>query len=373
MLQIYYMRGQGGRAKSNEVKLITKAKTKKIKANLKKSKKGKIKRNKSTTQYDAPVVAQDVLPIENLVSSSPLPFLVVRQFPKLLRVIYANRSALSFLGFPTLEEILGMSLDDIIDPTGWLPEEVKPGLTDNKLVTTLIRDPYTGNSVNKVTTLTYSSYAKIENLEHYSLIFLPPGLGKERDPLTKLKTRTEFYRDLSNLIESLKRKKKAAELSLIFIDLDNFKSVNDVLGHRKGDEVLTEIVKIIQTSIKKTDRVYRYGGDEFVIVVPTIKEIAIRVAERILRQFHSKRDIFPKKKNIHKKLGLSIGISTWYKGLDPIHLIDRADLAMYSAKNSGGMRIAVYNEKENRIDVLHSNLPCSHGLFKRILMRLGIR
>lgn len=136
-------------------------------------------------------------------------------------------------------------------------------------------------------------------------------------------------------------------LSLLMIDIDWFKHYNDFHGHPKGDEVLKRISKLFKSSLRITDKIYRYGGEEFAILLPeTNKEQAIIVAERlqnlILKEsFYGERDSQP-----NKKITISIGIATYPVDASTIQdFIKCADEALYASKRNGRNRITVYNKE----------------------------
>ncbi|MDI3472870.1 MAG: two-component system, cell cycle response regulator [Thermotogaceae bacterium] len=136
-----------------------------------------------------------------------------------------------------------------------------------------------------------------------------------------------------NYLERLiaKSSKERWDFSLIVIDLDNFKQINDAFGHLFGDLVLKKLAKIIKSSIRELDSVFRYGGDEFVVVLPGIsKKIAREIAERLLKNI----------RNVEFEDGIritaSIGISSFPEdGETAQSLFESADRALYISKTLG--------------------------------------
>ncbi len=153
------------------------------------------------------------------------------------------------------------------------------------------------------------------------------------DPLTQAYNRKYFFYILKKEIEKSRRFKYP--LSLIYIDLDDFKKINDTYGHRVGDEILKYFSNLILKNIRKADIFARLGGEEFAILLPEMKvEEAKKVAERLLALIKA-----TPYEGI--KLSASIGI-TQLRDDDTLEtFLDRADKAMYFAKNSGKGRIKV--------------------------------
>ena len=157
------------------------------------------------------------------------------------------------------------------------------------------------------------------------------------DPLTQLYNRRHFESLIENEFATTSRYKSPA--SCLMIDVDFFKQVNDQYGHRAGDTVLKEIAQIIKGCLRKVDTVARWGGEEFVVLLPrTEKEYALIAAERILKAIsgHSFADI-------NKQITVSIGISSMPDpSIDSSEkLVDASDAALYKAKGSGRNRIII--------------------------------
>ena len=122
--------------------------------------------------------------------------------------------------------------------------------------------------------------------------------------------------------------------SLIILDLDSFKSLNDNFGHLAGDELLRQIGAIMSNAIRESDRAFRYGGDEFAILLPqTTIEAALKVAERIRQQTYAMIEIGS------KPISISLGLASWpVDGVLANDILAAADKALYQAKRSGGNR-----------------------------------
>lgn len=152
------------------------------------------------------------------------------------------------------------------------------------------------------------------------------------DPLTGLANRTLFWDMLSKSISAASRYKYL--LSLLFIDLDNFKEINDQHGHLFGDQLLKAAAGRISDMVRESDIVGRIGGDEFTVLmtnVSGIQETAI-IAQRILRSLQ--REFIINGRTLH--IAASIGVALYpYDGQDPETLMQNADNAMYQIKHEG--------------------------------------
>lgn len=152
------------------------------------------------------------------------------------------------------------------------------------------------------------------------------------DFLTNIPNRRYFFTMGNKLFETTKRGK--ISLSMMILDIDYFKNVNDTYGHKIGDKVLKLVAKTIQESVRKEDIVARVGGEEFAILLnDTTLEITQKISEKIRSNIESSPFI---KEDIHINLTASIGITQYSKedkSLESIY--DRADKALYLAKNTG--------------------------------------
>ena len=148
------------------------------------------------------------------------------------------------------------------------------------------------------------------------------------DTLTQLNNRNFFYATISNLMEKLQ--KKQSSISLLIIDIDNFKSINDTYGHIAGDEILKQLSDIFKCTIRANDIATRWGGDEFVITLPGANtKAAFNIADRIRSNIHNHDFVY---NNIRFKVTVSIGVTSIRDKMDINAFIDLADKALYKAK-----------------------------------------
>lgn len=153
-----------------------------------------------------------------------------------------------------------------------------------------------------------------------------------RDPLTGTANRGELERQLELTVADAKASKESEPFSLVFLDVDHFKSINDNYGHGVGDETLVELAKLLQNETYSGELVARYGGEEFVVVCPgTDAGQAMKRAER-LRGAVSKLKI-PSMPG--HKLTASLGVTTYEPGDSALGMMERADKALYQAKENG--------------------------------------
>ncbi len=159
----------------------------------------------------------------------------------------------------------------------------------------------------------------------------------DRDGLTGLLNQRAFKEQMQARFERVNQKDGLAVL--VNLDLDNFKTINDHLGHPKGDEVLQGVGQVLKDAVRAGDLVGRVGGDEFVLWLDrTDLAGAQQVSERILAGIRALADKLPE---LPKRLGASIGLAPVRAGDTLAALITRADTTMYDAKHSGKGRIVV--------------------------------
>jgi len=162
------------------------------------------------------------------------------------------------------------------------------------------------------------------------------------DALTNLHNRRHFF-DLAEK-EFARAKRYQLHFCLLLVDTDNFKTVNDKLGHLYGDRVLQVVAKSIHQNSRDIDILGRYGGDEFVILLPETQSSFGQVyAERLSKVVHTQLDEL---EELTFPVTLSIGIANYMFGADITFdaLLDQADQALYKAKQAGRDRIAIWQD-----------------------------
>lgn len=159
-----------------------------------------------------------------------------------------------------------------------------------------------------------------------------------RDSLTKL-----YNRDFFNLVVVImltRAKREKEPLTMLMLDLDDFKQINDQYGHTEGDRVLQKVGQAINESIRASDVAARYGGEEFAVLLPTTQENAAeKVVKRLLNNI-AKIELKPKGKKA--KITASLGLACFQKTMTPRELIDHADQALLQAKKSGKNQFIKY-------------------------------
>lgn len=152
------------------------------------------------------------------------------------------------------------------------------------------------------------------------------------DALTSLPNRNLFNLHLNDALAQAQRYKRW--LALLFIDLDHFKPVNDALGHDAGDSLLKEVASRLRSHLRQSDTVARFGGDEFLVLIPQYPEISgvVRVTKKILGELERPFMICDKECRISASIGISLHPED---GSDAATLLKKADSAMYRAKEKG--------------------------------------
>jgi len=180
-----------------------------------------------------------------------------------------------------------------------------------------------------------------------ALAFKEVKLRADRDGLTRLFNRRSFDERL--VYEIKRRSRYHHDLSLLMVDLDHFKSVNDTYGHKAGDLVLRKVGEILSTVFRTTDLAARYGGEEFVVLLPhTCEEAAWKLAERVRAAIEDCAFCFDGQ---NFSITASIGVASVEGGAlnTDDDLVLKADKALYQAKNNGRNMVVVSGQKSSRV------------------------
>ncbi len=157
------------------------------------------------------------------------------------------------------------------------------------------------------------------------------------DGLTRLYNSRHFYNQLKGEVDRSNRYKHP--LSLLILDIDRFKDYNDSFGHLEGDKVLVRIGQLIKPLLRKMDSAYRYGGEEFTVILPeTEGNEAQTVAQRIRRAV--KAEAYSPEGGESVSISISLGVTEYVPKEDVSDFIQRADKALYGSKESGRDRVS---------------------------------
>lgn len=162
------------------------------------------------------------------------------------------------------------------------------------------------------------------------------------DPLTSLANRVLFRNRVEHALSRVNRRNKP--IAVLFLDLDNFKNINDSLGHAAGDQLLVSVAERLHTCLRGSDTAARLGGDEFAVLIEDaeLTEDAVLVAERLLDVLRPSFAIDGKEVYIGTSIGIAVSCTSDEK---PENLLRNADVAMYMAKNNGRNRYVVFENK----------------------------
>lgn len=205
---------------------------------------------------------------------------------------------------------------------------------------------------------TIGHYARLEQSHIEELVTYA-----NMDGLTGAFNHRYFYEAMEGLFEQ--NRTNHTQLSLLMLDLDYFKNYNDIYGHSQGDELLKEITKVLKDTIRESDILCRYGGDEFSVILPqTDKDEACIIADR-LREAVNQYDYLGKENLNNKMMTASLGVSTYSTQMESYKdLIENADMALYRAKFLRRNKVEVYSsifdhiiEKEPNENLLEEIKP----------------
>ena len=276
------------------------------------------------------------------------------------------KSNLTFEYFnPMFTKVFGYTLEDIPNMDTWL-EKTIPDEAYRKKVLAILSDREANPNKDEdeselVFTVTCKDgQVKIVDFEEVDIgdkkrVITCVDITDQRKAQETLKKSEEKFRELS-LVDDLtglfnkrhlnarlkseieRAKRYGHSLSIMLMDIDNFKHFNDTFGHTKGDHVISTMGEIILKSIRESDSGYRYGGEEFVVIMPeTQGKAAVTVAERIRKEFAAQ--IYSPEPNQKIYKTVSIGLTECLPQDDLKSITERADQNMYRAKKSGKDRV----------------------------------
>lgn len=180
------------------------------------------------------------------------------------------------------------------------------------------------DEVSKANSIIHTLMEQVKSLE----------MKTSLDPLTKVFNRYALQEHLKIILD---KERLDFEIFAFMVDVDNFKLINDKYGHIAGDKVLIFIAKLLKKALRDGDRVYRFGGEEFIIILNrTDTDGARLVAERLLNLCRNNKPLF---QNQQIAVTLSIGLTKVIEGDSIDSIIDRSDKALYRAKNNGKDRL----------------------------------
>jgi diguanylate cyclase len=163
------------------------------------------------------------------------------------------------------------------------------------------------------------------------------------DPLTGILNRRGFEEKVKDIFTDKTSTDKG--LCLLMADIDNFKKVNDDYGHLFGDSVLRATAEVLKSKIKGMDSVARWGGEEFVVLLPETSVQGARSVAEHIRQSMEKSSIRRLGTNEHiRGITISIGVAEYKKGISVVNLLDQADKALYISKKTGRNKTTVHGQ-----------------------------
>ncbi len=271
------------------------------------------------------------------------------------RILYINKAGRKMLGIGEDEDVLNMSMADCHSILTWTvirEEGMQTAIQEGVWIgeTTLLHRDGREIPVSQVIIAHKNPNGTVE---YFSTVARDVTERKRfetqivymanRDPLTDLFNRRRFHAELDSCLAQSRR--YGIQGALLFMDLDNFKYINDSLGHQAGDKFLKALADLLKVRLRETDVLARLGGDEFAIILPYVSETqAVSIATQLLDlvRYHASIE-----KGHPLGITVSIGIALFPRHADTVEtLLTYADLAMYRAKEEGRNRICVYTPEQ---------------------------
>jgi diguanylate cyclase (GGDEF)-like protein/PAS domain S-box-containing protein len=268
------------------------------------------------------------------------------------RIVLANEAAVKLLGAPGVESLLNRHFLDIMHPDYMEISRIRLKMVSENRKDMPLREQkiirYDGTFMEVEMSATWFNYkgedavlSVIQDITERKKAEETINKLAYYDILTGLPNRVLFKDRFTLELAHAQRNKQG--LTVLFLDLDRFKSVNDSLGHRSGDELLREVASRLKRVLRKVDTISRMGGDEFIILLPEVSKTEdIRIITKKILGAIQKPFIV---NSNQLYITTSIGVCTYPKdGEDMDTLIKNADAAMYKAKEMGGNSCLVYSE-----------------------------
>ncbi len=232
--------------------------------------------------------------------------------------------------FFTGDEYLSRGLRSIV----YLPLITKDEGIGSLIIASRKPDAYTHEQVDLLERLASQISTSVANAQLYANAEQRARI----DELTSLFNRRHFDESIEREVD--RHSRYGSMLSIMFLDLDNFKSYNDLAGHIAGDKLLAKLGHGIRAVLRNIDQAFRYGGDEFAIILPnTSADDAFIVAERVRRMVAAETEYD------RVVITASIGLASWPNdGLKPDDIVEAADQALYYAKRTGGDRTCIISQ-----------------------------
>lgn len=278
------------------------------------------------------------------------------------QILYANTSCIRVFGY-SREELIGSPFAMLFPAevfSRYSGEFKKYFYMDSQEDHTVKKElEVLGRSKNRGVSPLEISFGNSRELEQRTIICIIRDISQRKnverklrylayhDKLTELGNRDLFHTDIQEFFRVYKSHQQLCG-ALLFLDLDGFKQVNDTLGHQAGDMLLISTAKRLRGLLRESDMIYRFGGDEFVILITKLnKQSDVELICRKILQVIQRSYNFEKNRQSHKvNIGVSIGVALLPNhGHDEETVTRQADLAMYKSKESGKNRFTIFSEE----------------------------